>query len=308
MKIVDYKKLVKLPADALFSSINKMNELGEVLVIGQYPSGRRFIYSPLADAGKAGNKEVDFDDNTFSRTGKEIEEYLGKLRGILDFVPILVMDTLKQSATSIPSADPSRSPIVPIVRPESARNFVDPLLVAPYPHTFEDGALELTAPFQINAHFSLLGISRTKSLLETGILDVTDAIDPSITLKAVYLHLETLGKPDEVVKIETLALPSAASHFVSQGGYREVAIDFAANLDLPANALTVTGAPSRIVSESVTVRALVSGSVNLELGDTRFIAQRIDSFKLHDELVRVKIIGYDLDAGRVNMNQRRRVA
>jgi hypothetical protein len=95
MKTVTYKQLHKLPADTLFSTLSRMNELSEIWVIGEYPDGRRFLYSPLADVSKTGITEMDFDENTFNRQGTflvwdavEMQGYLDKLMGILDFVPL----------------------------------------------------------------------------------------------------------------------------------------------------------------------------------------------------------------------------
>jgi hypothetical protein len=95
MKLVTYKQLHKLPADTLFSTLSRMNELSEIWVIGEYPDGRRFLYSPLADVSKTGITEVDFDENTFNRQGTfvvwdapEMRAYVEKLGDILDFKPI----------------------------------------------------------------------------------------------------------------------------------------------------------------------------------------------------------------------------
>ncbi len=314
MKTVDYKKLVKLPADTMFSTISRMNELGEVLVIGEYPDGHRFIYSPLADAGGAGNREIDFDDNGFNRAGSfvvwevaELAGFVEKLQGIIE--PETAQPTqLKHGSVTISAANPERMPIVPLYRQESAKNFVAADLVPPTDVRLADDVVVTTAPLAIGAHFSLLGISHTQSLLETGILDTTDAIDPAIALANIYVRVEQLGRQDEVYRLLTLNLPTAAAHATREGGYREMAVNFHQAISIDRDTETVEGSKSKIVQDSVAILFTVSGTVNLELGDTRFFAQRIDSLRTDDGLVRFSVIGYDLDAGRVNHNRQRRAA
>lgn len=318
MKIVDYKKLAKLPADALFATINKMNELGEVLVLGQYPDGRRFIYSPLADVSSAGNKEIDFDDNAFNRTGSfvvfekaEIERMCEKFMGIVapqELVPTARLSPPNTCATPLYSSDPNRVPLVPVYRQESARNFVARELVPPSDVQLTDGVIVSTAPLALGAHFSLLGISETRSLLESYVYDTTDAIDPALALKAIYVRVEMLGKQDEVYRLSTLDLATAQASIASQGGYRELAINFHQAITIGLDTETIEGTTSKILTDFVTIFFTVSGTVNLELGDTRFFAQRIESLSTDDGLIRFSVVGYDLDAGRVNYNRRRRAA
>jgi hypothetical protein len=91
MKVINYKQLQALPKDTLFSTLSKMNELGELWVIGVYISGTKFIYSPAADAGQTGRQEVEFNDNTFNRQGSfilwtraEVQNFVLKVQGVLD--------------------------------------------------------------------------------------------------------------------------------------------------------------------------------------------------------------------------------
>jgi hypothetical protein len=91
MKILNYKQLCKEPADTMFATLNKMNELSEVFIVGEYPDGRKFLYSPLADVSKMGMNEIEFDSNCFNRrdgtfvvfTKEEVEAYVSKLMGLL---------------------------------------------------------------------------------------------------------------------------------------------------------------------------------------------------------------------------------
>lgn len=91
MKLLNYKQLCKEPADTMFATLNKMNEMSEVFIVGEYPDGRKFIYSPLAEVAKLGVNEIEFDSNCFNRrdgtfvvfTKDELEAYVSKLFGLL---------------------------------------------------------------------------------------------------------------------------------------------------------------------------------------------------------------------------------
>jgi hypothetical protein len=320
MKIIDYKKLAKSPADTLFATINKMNELGEVLVLGEYPDGRRFIYSPLADVSCAGNKEIDFDDNAFNRAGMfvvfemaEVKAMCEKFMGIVNFQKLDPTDHRSLLKSDVKATIDETLlvtegvPIVPVYSRESAKHFVDSNLFEPVTAEL-DGVQFLTAPLAIGERFSLLGIGQTQSLLETGILDMTDAIDPDIALDRVYLHLETLGKADEVVGVTVLQMPTSQAHFAAKGSYRQLDLNFYGSVALLAGAGTVQGEASKILTNGWVPTIGVFGSVNLETGETYIDAKRTDSFMQGDQLVRIKVIGYKLKAKRVNHNRRPRKA
>jgi hypothetical protein len=91
MKILTYKQLCKEPADTMFATLNKMNEMSEVFIIGAYPDGRKYLYSPLAEVSKMGVNEIEFDSNCFNRrdgtyvvfTKEEVEAYVSKLMGMI---------------------------------------------------------------------------------------------------------------------------------------------------------------------------------------------------------------------------------
>lgn len=103
MKILNYKQLCKEPADTMFATLNKMNEMGEVFIIGEYPDERKFIYSPMAEVSKLGVNEIEFDSNCFNRrdgvfvvfTKEEIEAYVSKLMGMVSFAANSFLSTLK---------------------------------------------------------------------------------------------------------------------------------------------------------------------------------------------------------------------
>jgi hypothetical protein len=293
-----------------------------VLVLGQYPDGRRFIYSPLADVAACGNKEIEWDDNAFNRSGDfvvfekaEVKAMCEKFMGIVNFQELAPTDHLSLLKPEVrASIEQTRVviegvPIVPVYSKESARHFVDPNLVEPYAVDL-DGMQFQTAPLAIGAHFSLLGIGQTQSLLEAGILDMTDAIDADIRLRRVYFHLETLGKEDEVITVDVSKFRTAQAEAHPPSQLRHMQITFHEDVALVAGALTVKGEPSKILTNGWVPKVTVTGTIHLELADTQFQASRIESFKQYndDSLVRIKVIGYALDAKRINHNRRPRKA
>lgn len=218
--------------------------------------------------------------------------------------------------------------VVPVVRPEAAANFVDPTLVAPK-NVLLEGQSITTAPLAINKKFSLLGLAQTDALLQTGILDSTDALDTAIGLDAIYVELA--GQTPEVLKFSTSRLPLATFNFAPQGNYRLMQLNFSTeSLKVDKTTTKIDGSPSTILANLVngqyTVRlgVAVSGSVNCELGDTQMMATDITVESVRDNTGALldmtaapanaivalfngaKLIGYDLEARMTNSNRRQR--
>lgn len=218
------------------------------------------------------------------------------------------------------------SKIIPVVRPESEANFVDPALIPPTDVTYE-GETVSTAPLAFGKQFSLIGLSQTDALLETGILDSTDAIDPAIRLGAVYLEAGS-----DVVKFGNLqAVPEATFVHAQQGNYRKMVLQFdSTGLTVNQNTKTVAGGAlvtlAPIVTGNLSVKLAVSifGSVQTELGDTVLNTGNVSVYSITDEdgddialdgtqgaqivalFASAKFVGYDLDSRRTNTNRRER--
>jgi hypothetical protein len=227
--------------------------------------------------------------------------------------------------------------IIPVYRTESSQYFVGNSAVEPYAVMMTDNTSVTTAPLAVGQKFSLLGISQTEALLETGILDVTDAIDTQLALSAVYVQFtQTTGGDSpvtttEVVKFNTRQLPLATFNYAPQNVYRQMNLQFKTEtLLINANTTLADGAESTIlapiVSGNYEVRFGFSmfGSVNLELGDTEINASSVGVNTVKnssDQLLPTNtgtgqtlaalfagatVIGYDLDARRTNSNRRQR--
>jgi hypothetical protein len=223
--------------------------------------------------------------------------------------------------------------IVPVYRTDSASYFVQNSQVAPYQAVLSDNQSVTTAPLAVGQKFSLLGLSQTEALLETGILDITDAIDSQLALSAVYVQFTTGGATPttEVVKFNTAQLPLATFNFAPQNVYRQMNLQFkTSTLLINANTLLADGAASTIlaplVSGNYEARFGFSmfGSVDLELGDTEINASSVQLTSITNSsdvqlgltsgtgatlaalFQGATVIGYDLDARRTNSNRRQR--
>jgi hypothetical protein len=227
--------------------------------------------------------------------------------------------------------------IVPVYRTESESFFVSNGQVAPYSVVLTDNTSVTTAPLAVGQKFSLLGLSQTEALLDTGILDITDAIDTQIALSAVYVQFTSTNNATppvtttEVVKFNTRQLPLATFNFAPQNVYRQMNLQFKTEtLLISANTKLADGSNSTILAPLVSgdyearFGFSMFGSVNLELGDTEINASgvQLTSIKNSSDIALgtgsgtgqtlaalfagATVIGYDLDARRTNSNRRQR--
>jgi len=220
----------------------------------------------------------------------------------------------------------------PIVRTgtvdiDSTANFVPSASVAPYGVSLAGETL-LTAPLKFGAKFDLIGLSQTDALLQAGIMDYTDALDPAVRLESIYLQL-----PGGVVKYAVDSFAGSAFTAVVQGDIRQ------SQLNMQVNALQASATVTYIdgqtpVAEfanlgSAVARLSVSvfGNItNLNTGTTEINAGALGIASITDvngnslalnstnplftalsnTLANAKLIGYDLKAFRTNANKRQR--
>ena len=221
--------------------------------------------------------------------------------------------------------------IVPVHRTESAAKFVAAALLAPRTVLLEGESI-VTSALKIGTDVSLLGISQTDALIESGLADSTDSIDTAVALEALYLKVPgATADDDQVVKFNTLRLPTATFTYAVQGNTRLMNLAFTSDaLLVNKNTKDATGAvvdkfaPVTAGSYSVRLGVRVSGSVNLELADTNVFASEVTVISVKDEdgielalgtgtgatiaalFAGATIAGYDLDARRTNLNRRQR--
>jgi hypothetical protein len=145
-----------------------------------------------------------------------------------------------------------------------------------------------THHYKPGARFSILGISQIEGLLEQGLVDVTDSIDPNIQLAGFLLRITKESGLNHFYYHEVDALP--LTNFVAvANNYRTMALQFKTGLKL-----VIDGVPLEFGIDAF-------GSVNLELGDTEVHFQVKPG---SDSENKVEVVGYDLHALRVNYNRR----
>jgi len=235
-------------------------------------------------------------------------------------------------------ADPSvlrkeQTRIIPVVRPQSVANFSDPVLIVPFNIDLE-GTLIQTAPLLPGVKVDLLGISQTTELLNSGVMDQTDSIDPYISLQNLYLSVTDASGATpvtDVLKINTSNLPLANFTHGVQNNYRVMTLNFqTTSILINLNTLQADGTPLVALAPIVTTNLIVrlevniTGSVNIETGETNVFANYVAVSTVQDAtgnfldqtaLPALPIVtllntgtieGYELQAYRTNMNRRQR--
>lgn len=224
--------------------------------------------------------------------------------------------------------------IVPIVRSgggsnDSTANFVAASDVAPYSIEL-DAQQVTTAPLAIGKKFSLLGLSQTAALLQTGVMDQTDAIDSSVRLGALYVKLAADGtNPSAVVKFATDKLPGSEFNAAVQGNSRLLQLNFETTaLRVIAGTKSVNGAVvpqlAALTDHTVRLNTVLFGSVVQDTASTSINTGEMAVAKvttvdgqimdltagagktIADVFIGATVIGYDLIAHRTNSNRRQR--
>lgn len=219
--------------------------------------------------------------------------------------------------------------VVPVVRAESEDNFVDPALLPP--STVQVGTEQVsTSALLFGKKFSLLGISSTPGLIAAGLLDSTDALDPMMRLKTLYLKIGAAGD-EEVIAIPTADLPRAVFNYSVQGNARLLSLNFeTSSLAINKYTRTVSGAASTVLAPLVAagwvvrLGITVSGSSDAQTSTTSLMKGELSIVSLQDPsgvkhlpgspaaaaiealFADADIIGYSLDARRTNSNRRQR--
>ena len=225
--------------------------------------------------------------------------------------------------------------IYPVYTSASSPMFVSSNQVAPYNVEVENVSIT-TAPLAVGQKFSLLGISQTEQLLQAGMMDVTDSIEPAINLDRIYVQFQSTVNGTtytDVIAFSTKELPYSNFIYNPQQNYRIMVLNFrTSSLLMNANVTTVDGsAPTnpflqQLIAGNYALRMDVemNGNVNIEIGDTVVYGNSISLNSLVDAngnpvsltsgvgqqimqgINSGQIIGYDLFAWRSNLNRRQR--
>lgn len=223
--------------------------------------------------------------------------------------------------------------IIPVVRAENVNKFVAAADVA-VTNVIHEGQTIPTAPLAIGQTVDLMAVGTTDALLATGALGITDALDPMMALESIYVKLTTGGATPttEVVKFSFInQMRSSTFNAAPQGNWRLQQLNFQTDA-LPVNSTTTQadGAASTILAPIVAAKAQVKlslsvfGSANLQTAETSLMASNVAVASVFDSsnnqldpttgtgktyadlFIGATIIGYDLEARRVNTNRRER--
>lgn len=168
--------------------------------------------------------------------------------------------------------------IVPVVRTggganDSTANFVAAADVTPYSVMLDSESI-LTAPLKVGKRFDLLANSQTAALIESGVLGVTDAIDSSLRLSAVYVKIAAAGPaPAKVIKFDVRNLPFTDFNAVVQGNTRTLQLAFDTKaLRVTADTKATDGSAidqlTALTTYSVRLEASLFGTVTQDTGAT----------------------------------------
>ena len=215
--------------------------------------------------------------------------------------------------------------VVPVVRPASLANFVDPALVPAAAVVLEGESIN-TAPLKVGVEMDIIGLSQTDTLLAAGIMDRTDGLDRSINLQNVYIQVGA-----DVLSYNVSNL--ATSNFLAQPqeNYKRHALNF------NSHSLVVNKSKKRadntnlveladVVTEDLILQLKINmtGTVNIEEGglvvygnsvkiEKAFDANGVELALTHAKVAPLvtkfataEIFGYTLKAYRNNLNKRQR--
>lgn len=225
--------------------------------------------------------------------------------------------------------------IYPVYTSASSGLFVDSQTIAPTTVNVENVSIQ-TAPLAVGKKLSLLGISQTEQLLQAGMMDVTDSIEPAMNLEYVYVQFTSIVNGvtyTDTIKFSTKELPYANFIYNPQQNYRIMVLNFrTSSMLMNQNITTVDGAAptnpflQALASGGYALRmdCEVTGNCNIELGDTVVYGNSISLNSLVDAngspidltsgvgqqimegINSGEIVGYDLYAWRSNLNRRQR--
>ena len=215
--------------------------------------------------------------------------------------------------------------VVPVVRPASLANFVDPALVPAAAVVLEGESIN-TAPLKVGVEMDIIGLSQTDTLLAAGVMDRTDGLDRSINLQNVYIQVGA-----DVLSYNVSNL--ATSNFLAQPqeNYKRHALNF------NSHSLVVNKSKKRVDNTNLVdlagvvtddlilqIKINMTGTVNIEEGglvvygnsvkiEKAFDANGVELALTHAKVAPLVtkfntavIFGYTLKAYRNNLNKRQR--
>ena len=218
---------------------------------------------------------------------------------------------------------------VPVYRTETQANFVPTTDVGT--RTVKVGREDVTtAALAVGKRFSLLGISSNQALISNGLQDISDSLEPAVSLTTLYVKV-TVGADSDVIAFDVRGNREVNFVNPSQGWGRQM------NLAFNTNSLVVNKAKTKVDSSAlvalapivtgdyiVNLSAYVTGQVDLEEATMEVNANRLSVHSVRDQngvllattagpgktiadlFATAEIIGYDQKSYRTNSNRRQR--
>lgn len=192
-----------------------------------------------------------------------------------------------------------------------------------------------SGPLLFGRKMNLLGLSQTDTLLNNGTMDVTDAIDPAIKLENIYATFSVPDGQDTIIDVLGFSvenLPLSTFTYSVQNNYRIMSLNFETTsilitkdtLQEDKSAL-VALEPIKTGDLAVRLEVVISGSIDVQKGDTALYANRIAVHSITDNttgavldltapanaaivalFARMSLDSFTVKAYRTNSNRRQR--
>jgi hypothetical protein len=221
--------------------------------------------------------------------------------------------------------------LVPVYRATGAADdttkyFVTPAELAP--ETVKIDTLNVvTSALKVGMEVDLMAVSQRDQLLSLGVLNQTDAIDPSVRLGYILVKLPACG--GKVLKFNTSGMPTSDLNQIGQGNSRQMTLNFQTKkLRVTANTKAPDGSAipelAALADKSVRLGVNLFGNMVLDQGGTLINAAPIsvatvtDATQAHmgltsgdgkaiaDLFAGASVIGYKLIAWLTDSNKRLR--
>lgn len=215
--------------------------------------------------------------------------------------------------------------LIPVVRASNVDKFVPAADIAPYDYDNE-GVMVKTAPLRVGVEVGIIGLSQTDAMLEGGLGNQTDTMDPAINLTNLYVKVG-----DDILRFDVRSNPLSNFTYSPQG------LDKQRNLSFTSKGIqikpttkqqdgTALSDLSIIATNGLTVilDVAATGTANTEFGMIQVFGNRVAVAKVLDDegdllpdsssyvqdiktaFASAAIIGYDVRAYRTNINMRER--
>lgn len=214
-------------------------------------------------------------------------------------------------------------PLVPVYRPGVNDDmFIDTANLPTRRHAFNDIVIQ-TAPLKFGVKMDIIGISNDELLLESGLQDNTDSLDPAISLRNIYVEIaENVFE----VSVAHTATNEAIFDHVTHGNYRDMKMVYANFITIDSNTHLISKENNKtalvkqfLAGATVKLGIDVMGTINLQLGALRLDARHVVSPKITAHTAEateaseqlshylsketIKLMGYEIRALRTNFNR-----